>query len=116
MASAKISSHDLLVQVEKRLEDLHSNKAETLNKLLDEIVTAARRRADTPNQTRETVLSALQNQTGFGEFYEKYKDIVVNFDLQIKKVISIRNLIFLSIVSNASAMINVSNSDAEILF
>lgn len=40
----------------------------------------------------------------------------MNFDLQIKKVTSIKQLISLARISNASAMINVSDSDAEILF
>lgn len=111
-----ISSHDLLVHLEKRLEDLRNDKAEELNKLLDHIVTIAQNRANTAPQTRETVLKALQIQSGFGEFYEKYKDIIMNFDLQIKKVTSIKQLISLARISNASAMINVSDSDAEILF
>lgn len=116
MASAMISSHDLLVHIEKRLEDLRNDKTEKLNKLLDQIVTVAHTRANTAPQTRETVLEALQIQSGFGEFYEMYKDIVVNFDLQIKKVTSIKQLISLARISNASAMINVSDSDTEILF
>jgi hypothetical protein len=77
---------------------------------------ALRRSGVHAHQTRETVLEALQIQSGFGEFYEMYKDIVVNFDLQIKKMTSIKQLISLARISNASAMINVSDSDAEILF